>query len=157
MKPKIEAPIIPRHIPQQSVLGGDDHVFSSDGLEVDVYRLIHLTETIPVVEVSVEKLSGVLDEPCWSDGKDKTISPKVVMQIYEKANRNMEFLSQQYPHLIKQIQRIVHADLSHPIIVLEGRVVDGAHRLAKAILQGDSTIKAKVLESIPEEAILKKP
>jgi hypothetical protein len=97
-----------------------------------------------------------LKELCWSDGKGKTISPKKVMQIYEAANRDMEILSREYPNLIKHIKQIIHADLSHPIIVFKGRVVDGAHRLAKAILQDNATIKAKVLESIPEEAILKK-
>jgi DUF917 family protein len=98
-----------------------------------------------------------LKESCWSDGKGKRISPIKVMQIYEEANRNMEILLKQHPDLVEHIKKIIHADLSHPIIVFKGRIVDGAHRLAKAILQGDTTIKAKVLELIPAEAILKKP
>ncbi|KKT01288.1 MAG: hypothetical protein UW07_C0040G0013 [Candidatus Nomurabacteria bacterium GW2011_GWF2_43_8] len=157
MKNRIEDPIIQRFIPAQSIRGKDDHVFSSNGLEVDVYRLIHLAENVPVVEVSVEELSRALRESCWSDENGKRISPTKVMKKYEEANRNVESIHKQYPEIAKHVRQIIHADLSHPIILFEGRVVDGIHRLTKAVLQGDRTVKAKILDSIPEDAILKKP
>lgn len=48
-------------------------------------------------------------------------------------------------------KRVEKADLSYPIILdSSGYICDGWHRVAKAILQGKTTIKAKRLEVMPE-------
>jgi hypothetical protein len=45
---------------------------------------------------------------------------------------------------------IFGADLSYPIIMTKaGDVLDGAHRIAKAYLQGERTITAVVIEDYP--------
>lgn len=53
-------------------------------------------------------------------------------------------------------KRIEAADLRYPIILDDmGYVCDGWHRIAKAILLGHSTIKAKRLVVMPEYEIVK--
>ena len=48
--------------------------------------------------------------------------------------------------------RLIHeVDLSYPIILgVDGRVMDGMHRVAKALLQGDEVIAAVQFEREPE-------
>ena len=53
-------------------------------------------------------------------------------------------------------KRIENADLSYPIILAaDGYICDGWHRVAKAILLGQTTIKAKRLIIMPEPQIIK--
>jgi hypothetical protein len=52
-------------------------------------------------------------------------------------------------------KRIENADLSYPIILAaDGYICDGWHRVAKAILLGHTTIKAKRLIVMPEPEFL---
>ncbi len=48
-------------------------------------------------------------------------------------------------------KRVEKADLQYPVIIdSSGYICDGWHRVAKAILEGRTTIKAKRLEVMPE-------
>ena len=52
------------------------------------------------------------------------------------------------------LKRVEKADLSYPVILdSSGYICDGWHRVAKAILQGRTTIKAKRLLVMPEPYI----
>lgn len=49
------------------------------------------------------------------------------------------------------LQRIKNADLTHPIILDDdGIICDGWHRIAKAMMDNKSTIKAIRMENMPE-------
>ena len=53
--------------------------------------------------------------------------------------------------ILYHIRRIENADLRYPILLdPDGSVADGWHRIAKAILNGDLTIKAKRFSVMPE-------
>ena len=46
---------------------------------------------------------------------------------------------------------------NRPILIVgKDHVIDGMHRLTKAMLEGSETIKVKRFKEIPEEAILSK-
>lgn len=52
---------------------------------------------------------------------------------------------------IAHIAAVLEADLKYPIILAPtGEIMDGRHRVAKAILKGDETIKAVQLSKWPE-------
>ena len=52
--------------------------------------------------------------------------------------------------IVSHCIKIQHADLSYPILIgPQGRVIDGSHRLAKALLEGDKSIKAVRLDTLP--------
>ena len=154
MKLKLDT-IIPRHIPPKSIEGGDDHIFAApNGLEIDVYRLVHLTKDSPITEISTQELSRWLQEESWGD-KTISLSPIQVLKTYQESGYDLDNMAGQPPELIRHLRKIIHSDLSHPIITFRGRILDGLHRLAKASLLEHGTIQAKVLDSIPKEAILK--
>lgn len=51
---------------------------------------------------------------------------------------------------VAHVMMVNQADTSHPIILNEdGSIIDGKHRLAKAILAGDKTIKCKRFDKDP--------
>lgn len=53
--------------------------------------------------------------------------------------------------ILYHIKRIENANLDYPIILdMDGQIVDGWHRIAKAMLSGVTIIKAKRLLIMPE-------
>ena len=53
-------------------------------------------------------------------------------------------------HPSEHIERCLKADLSYPILVWDGSIIDGCHRTVMALVNGESSIKAKVIVEIPD-------
>jgi len=87
----------------------------------DVHRLIDLSRELPRMQVPVESIAE-LDQVYWFDGEDERPTCRKVLQ---------------------HLRLIEETDLAHPIILAaDGRVMDGMHRVAKAVLEGRETIEA---------------
>ena len=94
----------------------------------DVGRLIELTKGMTIEDVSLADLPEI-DTVYWFDSSQ----PPTVRKVAEHVG------------LIQAV------DLRYPIILgPENRVMDGMHRVAKALLDGRSTISAVRLRSLPE-------
>jgi hypothetical protein len=52
-------------------------------------------------------------------------------------------------HPSDHVERCLRADLSYPILVWEGKVVDGTHRIIKALAENRTTIEAKIISKMP--------
>lgn len=86
-----------------------------------MHRLIELSAGLPVFEVDVDSLPEV-DTPYWSQ---PGTGPETVRQIVE------------------HMRLVVEVDPEHPVILgSSGRVMDGMHRIAKALLEGRNKITA---------------
>ncbi len=83
--------------------------------------------SVPVERVPVEEIRE-LDEDCWFDGSEATVRA-----------------------IVDHARRISEADLSQPVILAsDGQVLDGMHRIAKALLVGYPTVQAQRLPVDPE-------
>jgi hypothetical protein len=93
----------------------------STGLDAwDVDRLIRLSQGLPVVEIAVESVREV-ETVYWFD----EAHPPTVRAVIDHARLSQE------------------VDLSYPVILgSDGRLMDGMHRVARAILDGRPTIRA---------------
>ncbi len=58
-----------------------------------------------------------------------------------------------FPEWIDHINKTKNADYSYPILMLKNEVIDGMHRLIKAITDKVDTILAKVMDELPKEVI----
>jgi hypothetical protein len=95
----------------------------------DVRRLIGLTAGLPVTEIPLAEIRE-LDECFWFDGEGDAPTCR---KIAEHA------------------KLIAETDLAYPIILdPEGRVMDGMHRVCKALLEGQSGIRAVKLPTLPD-------
>jgi hypothetical protein len=87
----------------------------------DVDRLIELSRSLPVERVPLQSITEI-DTVYWFDGRDE---PPTVRKVVEHAR------------LISEV------DVSHPILLgYDGRVMDGMHRIARALLEGRTEIDA---------------
>ena len=95
----------------------------------DVDRLIRLTSKQEPVDVLLESIRE-LDENFWFSGDGDTPSCRRVAE---------------HARLINE------TDLGHPVILdPDGRVMDGMHRVCKALIHGSPTIKAVRFSAMPE-------
>lgn len=87
----------------------------------DVDRLIERSRDLPVEPVAVASISEI-DTAYWFEGI--TVEPTV---------RNV----------VDHARLMLRADLSYPVILgYDGRVMDGMHRIARALLEGVAEISA---------------
>jgi hypothetical protein len=94
----------------------------------DVDRLIGLTRDLSVQEVPLAKLHEV-DSVYWFDSSQR---PTV---------RNV----------VEHFRLVQEVDPQHPIILgPDNRVMDGMHRVARALLEGQTRIAAVRLRSLPD-------
>jgi hypothetical protein len=95
----------------------------------DVDHLLELSTELPVKEVPLESI-WELDCVYWFNDGDEV--PTV---------RN----------IAEHIRLVSQVDLSYPIILgSDGRVMDGMHRVVRALLEGHGTIKAVRFETDPD-------
>ena len=95
----------------------------------DVHRLIKLSEDFPVKELPLSDIREV-DENYWFNGPDSIPSCRSI---------------------VVHLELILTSDLSYPIILSsDGRVMDGMHRIAKALHFKEPVIKAVQFETDPE-------
>ncbi len=95
----------------------------------DVDRLRALSKDLAPIDVPLDAIAE-LDEDYWFAGSAESPTCRKIAA---------------------HCALIGKADLSHPIILCrEGRVMDGMHRVAKALLAGDKTVKAVRFAATPE-------
>ena len=101
-----------------------------DGLQDawDVDRLIPLVSDLPIEQVAVADI-GEIDSIYWFD----ELHPPTVRSVVE------------HLHLVQEV------DPSFPIILgPDGRVMDGMHRVARALVEGRTSIAAVRFTELPE-------
>lgn len=94
-----------------------------------VDRLIELSSSLPVVAVLLADIAEV-DSVYWFDG-----------DRYRPTVRSV----------VEHTRRIADVDMRHPVILgPDGRVMDGMHRIARALLEGRVTVEARVFDELHE-------
>ncbi len=94
----------------------------------DVDRLVEISASLAVEEVPLASISEI-DSVYWFDERERPTIRKIVQHL----------------RLIREV------DPSYPIILgPDGRVMDGMHRIARALLDGETTIRAVRLDSLPD-------
>ncbi len=95
----------------------------------DVGKLWELSERLPVKRIKIESVKE-LDQDCWF-GIGSTSTPTI---------RNVA----------KHCKRIIEAKMEYPILLSsDGRLIDGGHRIAKALIHGQPEVDAVFIESLP--------
>ena len=95
----------------------------------DIHRLIELSRGLPVIEVPLEDIRE-LDESFWFGGQADQATCRAVAE---------------HARLIEE------TDLRHPIVLSsDGRVMDGMHRVCKALMRGDRSVRAVRFPTDPE-------
>lgn len=102
-----------------------------------------------------------LHENKFNDGNKRWLIPQLVEQAKELPVMEIPLCAiftgskvwepiQSAQQLARHMKRVMNTDLNYPIIMdEEGFIMDGWHRVAKAMLEGRETIKAVRFEKTP--------
>jgi hypothetical protein len=94
----------------------------------NVRRLIELAENLPIVDVALDRIQE-LDEPYWFEPTGNAPTCRAIAT---------------------HMKLVADADLQFPVILCaQGRIMDGMHRVVKALNEGRSTIAAKTFTATP--------
>jgi hypothetical protein len=100
----------------------DDQTITIGKRKYNVHAAIFLARDLEVKELSLDDLYISYSAPCENDFRD----------------------------FIAHCRLVIEADLSYPVLLnQDGAMIDGKHRLARAILDGHKTIKARRFISDP--------
>ena len=95
----------------------------------DVDRLVTLTENFERQKVKIDSIREI-DETIWFGDKDGKSTCRAI---------------------VEHMRLIEETDLRYPVILSsDGRVMDGMHRVAKALLEGQETIETVKFSEDPE-------
>lgn len=129
--------------------------FIVDGVEicVDIHKLRPHALILPSKRVKLELFRSFIDDTeennRWGNERGGKFGPALLLQRFADDNLDDELKG----HVI----RICEADLSFPIWMFQGQIIDGLHRLTKAFVQEEKDILVQEWETIPDEAVLKEP
>jgi hypothetical protein len=101
------------------------YIYSVDMMLAYINTIGHPVEKIPTTELVPQ-----LELEVWGDW-----SPMTVINNMDKKK------------YAKNAERIEKANMTYPIIIAGGRIVDGYHRAAKAYLKGTKQMKAYVFDA----------
>jgi hypothetical protein len=101
---------------------------SRDGFNAwDVDRLVALVNDVPLEEVPLGEIVELDTDYWFGHGYEATVR-----------------------RVVEHFRLVQEVDMTYPIVLdPEGRVMDGMHRVARALLEGLSTIEAKRLRFLP--------
>ncbi len=95
----------------------------------DVHRLVRLSKGLPTITVPLSDIAE-MDELWWYQGKEELPTPRSIAE-----------------HMLL----VQQTDLKHPIILCgDGRLMDGMHRVVKAMVEGRKQISAVRFAATPE-------
>ena len=104
------------------LVGTDRHVW-------DIHRLIRLSACLPVRDVPLREIAEI-DENWWYADQEAVPTPRSIAE-----------------HLVL----VREADFSHPVILCaEGRLMDGMHRVVRALSEGREAVRAVRFPTTPE-------
>mgnify|MGYP003600794144 FL=1 len=103
---------------------------SKDGLKAwDVHRLVELSKNFPIKNILLSAINEI-NEPYW----------------FQDSNQQATCAA-----ILEHIKLIEAVDLQYPIILCaDGRLMDGMHRIMKALQQNQTHIKAVQFEITPD-------
>ncbi len=111
------------------------HTHSDGTVTFDVSVLWELSKELPIEQVQISSLMWHLELECWTDENERPVRPiDITGEFHEK--------------------RIREADLAFPIILApDGHVMDGLHRLLKAIREDREVVSARRFTAFPSAAV----
>lgn len=94
----------------------------------------------------------------WDYASNYAAEPVALETLVSEIDRTRWFNPAMQPtirRIVSHCLKIQHADLSYPILIgPKGQVIDGSHRLAKALLEGHNTIDAVRLDVLPSPDLI---
>lgn len=109
------------------------HYYRYQDIYYSIPKLWELTKDIPFMKVNIKTIEYLSLLKNWRGDEGEKIN--IITVINNKEKYKFHY------------QKILNCDLKYPILVqIDFRIIDGYHRLAKAILEQKKDIKVKIVD-----------
>lgn len=130
---------------ESSVPPEHEETTSIGGREYTISELREHVEKFPEEDVPLDSLRAAVGpgHVYWIDRDGMPLAPAQIIEDWEAAQKVEAWAD--------HVESIKRADFSKPIwVMVDGSVFDGVHRLTRAVLDNRTTIKARIVTSLPE-------
>ena len=124
----------------------DRQTVNIEGLNIDIYRLIPFIDGMKTENVDISSLAKFdRDAKYFTDANGNGLSPREIIEEYQRTPDFNEIIKN-HPEWSQEIERVKKANyVEHPILFFEDNLLDGAHRLTRALIDGVKEVRVKKL------------
>ncbi|MCX6780628.1 MAG: hypothetical protein NT003_00700 [Candidatus Magasanikbacteria bacterium] len=131
------------------------HLTQIDGRTYDVRKLESSAALLPTNHFDLTKwntLQSVIDGKYWNDTNGAALGPKDLIEAYGTSESNWSEVLKKHPSWSEHVAKIQRVSYQTPVLVYKGNIIDGIHRLTKALLENAASIPYKNLDRLPADA-----
>ena len=119
-----------------------------NGVIYSVNKMQELAKGLAEEKIKISELDADINEPLWKNDEEIPKKKYSMNDVIKNKDKNNFFR--------KHYNRATESDLSIPILIDEKhKVIDGYHRVLRAILENREYIQVKKFSELPKEAIVK--
>lgn len=98
-------------------------------------------------------IADVLHSKYWRTSSGESIGPSDLLAAYTETRDWMQVI-EQHPTWKEHVEKVLAADKhqEYPVLLYQGTLIDGIHRLTRAVADRAPSIPAYVLAELPAEA-----
>lgn len=134
------------------------HTTEFGGVKYDVRKLEAAAASLPVQNFDLSNkivLAPILEGKYWRDTEGNSIGPADIITAFEENDRDLDRVLEVHPVWSEHIGKIRQVNYRTPLIVHKGQIIDGIHRLTKAVCEDAKTIPYREFDSLPSDTVYK--
>jgi len=138
--------------PDTSNVKEKPHLTQFVGKKYDVRKLQIIAEAIPTTEFPLTDslaVTDILQSKFWKSSNGDSIGPSDLLAAFEESNRDWTEVRKSHPEWSVHLDKLIRVNYRTPALVHAGHLIDGLHRLTKAIADKAPTLPVKVLTELP--------
>jgi hypothetical protein len=132
------------------------HLTHFGGLNYDVRKLEAIAQSLPDKTFDLadsRSLEPIIEGKYWKDTEGASIGPSDLISAFHENGRNWQQVLAGHPTWSEHVAKLRRVSYATPVLVYKGHVIDGIHRLTKALCDGVEGIPFKELDELPAAAI----
>ncbi len=133
----------------------EPHLTQYGGRQYNVDMLEAAAAQLPTTEFSLidrDPLKDTLESKYWNTTDGQSIGPSDLLTAFDRNNRDWGEVRRAHPTWSVHVDKIMGVNYRIPALVYNGHLIDGIHRLTKALAENAQTLPVKVLTELPSEA-----
>ena len=131
------------------------HLTQFGGKQYDVGQLETVAEQIPTTEFPLgdrAALEDILESKYWNTSDGQSIGPSDLLAAFTESGDDWSKVKEVHPEWSVHVDKVIGVDYRLPALVHGGHLIDGIHRLTKALSENAPTLPVKILDELPSSA-----